>query len=146
MKPINYLSALEVGGVPAFFVNKEQVGSLHVYYIAYGLTYSISPFNEYGEPYLAAVITANSLAGTESANPVINVPVEATESIYLIKQSDCYTAASHLGGMREGVQITGEMPQGVVKVELATEDGVVVGVQSTTLLDVNQAVTNPYYG
>lgn len=145
MNLINYLSSLAVDGINAFFVNKEMVGDLHVYVLAIGDDYVISPFNEYGIPYTAQEIIDHSLPGVESEYPVENVPVEAKDTVYVAKQSDTFMAVSHLGGLRESFEILQQEPQGVVKLELNTEDGVITGIQSATLLDVDEIFRNPYY-
>lgn len=149
MRSIDYTGSLEVGGVSGFFVNKILAGSAHVFYVAYGTTYQISPFDEFGEPYSAEDMFLLTLAGEAAEAPLVNVGVAGADRVYLVKSDGAYTVTSDLDSVRSSYQIVGDKKlQLIARVEVGTVDEAydvdTPGLLRITSMDIPQVLRNTY--
>lgn len=108
---------------------------------------TISPFNEFGEPYTAQQILDLELYGTYSPYPAVNYTDVLLETVYLIRNPETYVATKDLDAARTGYEITGIYPQGILKVQVYTKGGILVqGIAnpSVTQMDVQEVMRNPW--
>lgn len=147
MHIIDFTRPLRVGASDAYFVNKVVVSGTHVFYVAHGDNYTISPFDVYGTPFTTLQITELGLAGVSTLSALTNTGEAGEDTVYLVKRSGAYSVISDLDSFRESCQIVGSQDVDMVmRIVIETVDGrYASGMVTATGLPVQTILSDQYF-
>lgn len=136
---IDVTQPAKIGTSPAIYTRTDSLGADVAVYYCVQDSLEIHPFKLDGTPYTAAEILTLGLAGSESPHPLVNAQ-SAVDVLYLVNRRGAYSVVRSLDGPAGEAKLLGTPPDGLVRVSIATENGVPTAVVDTEVMDVDQAL------
>jgi hypothetical protein len=137
---IDVTQPAKIGTSPAIYTRTDSLGADVALYYCVQDSLEIHPFKLDGTPYTALEITGLGLSGSESPAPLVNAQ-SSVDVLYLVNRRGAYSVVRDLDGPSGEAKLLGNLPDGIVRVSIATENGAPVAVVDAEVMDVDSTLT-----